>query len=206
MDSHPRETYQTVRVAVWIPLLQALASGGLLGALAASVLYYLGASSKLILAGAMAALVASGVWLTGLRWWRRMVETIDSGQAVEVLPYSYGELEEPEPYSVRIEMASDNGRHTRYINLPVSPGKLRQLANGLISGKSFTEASWCGSGGIFTRAEFVQLRDEMLTRGLLELNSPGYPARGYHLTRGGYAAIQYLSQIETTPLLEDGRV
>jgi len=201
MDRHPRETYQTVRVAVWIPLLQAIASGALLGLFMVCILYFLGVF-KLILAAAVASLVASVVWISGLRWWRGMAESIDN--KLEIIPDITYLESEPEPYTVRIEMASDNGRVMRYVELPVPPNKLKALASGLLSGKSFTEAAWCGSSGIFSRAEFVQLREEMCKRGLLELNSPGYPARGYSLTRGGYAAIQYLAQVDTPPLLASG--
>lgn len=206
MERHARETYQTIKVAVWIPLLQAACSGVLLGALAAALLYLLELSALvLMLSAVIAALVASVAWVSGLRFWREMVSSIDG--KVERIPLtSYVEPEQlPEPGSVRVELIQDSGRAGSYITLPASPGKLRALASGLLSGKSFTEAVWCGSGGLFSRSEYCKLRDEMLRRGLLALNSPSTPARGYKLTRGGEACIRYLAESEATPpLLQSG--
>lgn len=203
MERHARETYHTIKVAVVIPLLQAVASGVLLGSLVAALLYMLELSGELMLAAVIAALVGSVAWISGLRFWREMVSSIDG--KIEKIPLSYVEPDElPEPGSVRVELIESGGRAGSYIELPCSPGKLKALASGLLSGKSFTEAVWCGSGGIFSRGEFAKLRDEMLRRKLLELNSPSTPARGYRLTRGGEACIRYLAESQAPPLLSDG--
>jgi hypothetical protein len=205
MERHARETYHTIKVAVVIPLLQAIASGLLLGTLVAALLYLLELNTAILAFSAMiAALVGSVAWVSGLRFWRDMVSSIDG--KIERLPlYSQVEPDElPEPGTVRVELVESGGRAGHYIELPCSPGKLKALASGVISGKSFTEASWCGSNGLFSRGEFAKLRDEMLRRGLLMLNSPSTPARGYRLTRGGEAAFRYLAESQAPPLLSDG--
>lgn len=197
MDKHARDSYLTLRVAVVIPLLQAVITGLLVGSVAGVVLYLVEPLHQAIALLVFTA-VASVAWLFAWRWWRSMLESIDS--KIEKIPLqSYLEPEQI-PSSVRVEMIESGGRAGEFIDLPISPGKLRQLATGLMNGKSFTEAAWCGSGGIFTRAEFAKLRDEMLRRKLIMLNSPSTPARGYSLTAGGKACIRYLAS--TTPLLE----
>jgi hypothetical protein len=177
----------------------------LLGALVAAILWMLELKTIILAFSAMvAALVGSVAWVSGLRFWREMVSSIDG--KVERIPLSYVEPEQlSEPGSMRVELIQDGGRAGSYITLPASPGKLRALASGLLSGKSFTEAVWCGSGGLFSRGEFCKLRDEMLKRRLLELNSPSTSARGYRLTRGGEACIRYLAESGATPpLLQSG--
>lgn len=193
MDNKKQELYLTFLVSVTIPLAQAILTGLLLGAVAVAVLYIVGAS--IIIASLVAAFGAAAAWLASVRWWRRQLSSSEVSS-----PLSYVE---PEP--VRIELLYPNGAD--FIDLPVSMDKLTALARGLSSGASFTEASWCGgSNKVFSRAEFVQLRDEMLRRGLLELNSPSTAARGYRLTRGGAACVRYLAELHreelyTTPRL-----
>lgn len=204
MDTkHARDTYLSLLVAIGIPLLQAVASGVLIGAAAAALFYLLELSAVVVLSLLVAAGVAALVWISGLRWWRAMVASIDG--TFERIPLTHSYVEPDgylmEPPSVRIELVQADGRSGSYIHLPVSPSKLVTLARGLADGASFTEAAWCGSGGIFTRGEFIKLREEMLRRGLLVLNSPSTPARGYRLSRGGEAAIRYLADT-THPLLE----
>lgn len=206
MEHHARDSYLSVKVAVVIPLLQAAVSGLLLGSLAAAILWLLGLNTIIVAFTTIVAftmvvvsLVASAAWISGLRFWREMVSHLDG--KIERIPLT--SYVEPEPDSVRVELIQDSGRAGSYISLPASPSKLKQLASGLLTGKSFTESSWCGAHGIFTRAEFVQLRDEMYKRGLLALNSPSTPARGYSLTPGGKACIRYLAET-TTPLLQSG--
>lgn len=189
--------YLSYTVAVFIPLLQAGIIGVLAGAVAALVLSLFEIPSVAAYGCLAAALTASLSWLSSVRWWRMMLESSTTPRS-EILPLYQPE---PEPHTVKIELIEHGGNSGSYIDLPVAPSKLQALASGLQSGKSFTESSWCGGGGIFSRAEFCQLRDEMLRRGLLALNSPRTPARGYHLTRGGLACVRYLATA-TTPLIE----
>lgn len=187
-----------IDIGVTIPLAQACISGLICGALAAMVAYII-KWPVLTTAAAAAILATSFVWLFMWRWWRRMLDTMIGYQPADREPLYIGDAE-PEPVSVRIELADSHSM--QFIELPVSPDKLRALACGLMDGRSFTESSWCGSSGIFSRAEFVSLRDEMLKRGLLAANSTSTAARGYHLTRAGGAAIKYLAT--THLLLESG--
>jgi hypothetical protein len=99
----------------------------------------------------------------------------------------------PKETTVRLELASDNGRRLQFADLPVGYDTLTQFAQGVIHGQSLTEAAWCGNGGIFTRAEFVALRDALIGRKLAAWNNPTCTARGWGLTRSGLAAFEYLA-------------
>ena len=192
-----KRAYLTYTAAVFIPLLQACIIGMLSMLITAAVCKLFENASTSMWMLLAASITASLSWLSSVRWWRERL--IDApAPALHQAPPLY---KEPEPQSVKITLVESDGRAGSYLELPAPPSKLQALASGLMSGKSFTEAAWTGSGGIFTRAEFVKLRDEMLRRGLLELNSPSTAARGYSLTRGGRACIRYLATT-TTPLLE----
>jgi len=177
----------TLTVGVVLPLLQAAVSGLLIGILSGVLIYlYGGALSLAVIIALSSSCIA---WLVGMRWWRSAVtppvESVPVQTSTEII----------EPQSVRVELLSDGKRKSQYIDLPVNAQRLRVLARGLMDGANFTEAEWCGSDGEFTRAEFAKLRAEMLRRGLLIPNSPHSSARGFSLTRGGKAAMEYFAEI-----------
>ena len=102
---------------------------------------------------------------------------------------------------VRLELSSNNGRRLQFADLPVSHEILVRFAQGVMDGRSLTEASWCGNGNLFSsRSEFVALRDELISRKLAAWNNPSCPARGWGLSRSGLAAFRYLS-----PTPENGK-
>lgn len=100
--------------------------------------------------------------------------------------------------TVKLHLASDNGRRLQFADLPVSHDLLREFAQGVLDGASLTEARWCGNGRPFSsRSEFVALRDELIQRRLAAWNNPTCTARGWGLTRSGLAAFRYLSEPPT---------
>jgi len=186
-----RESYLKLLVAVIIPFLQAIITGLLIGSIAIAGLYLIQKSVLYIPSLLVAALSAALYWLNFMKWWKDLL-IIDPNDS-QVVP-------EPEQEGIRVELVENGGKQVRFIDLPCKPNQLQAIANGLNGGASFTEAVWCGSNGIFTRSEFVTLRDTLLKRGLISQNSLATSQRGYNLTRGGIAAVRYLS---TTPLLEN---
>lgn len=203
MEKHARESYLTLMVSVVIPLAQATASGLIVGVAAGAVAKLANSSAPFAIGAFVAALITAVVWCSNLLWWRRMVTELDSiGEPVvfaEPLPSTMSST----PPSIRIELMSDGGNTAQFLELPVEPSKMYALCRGLMDGVSFTEAYWCGgSQSTFTRGEFVKLRDEMLRRGLLMLNSNNASARGYRLTNVGRAVVRYLATTTPPPSLE----
>jgi hypothetical protein len=113
----------------------------------------------------------------------------------------YGIDVEPEPVSiikpqpVRVELSANGGRSMQFVDLPAEQGQLVALGAGIIEVLSFTEAQWTGSGATFTRTQFMQLRGEMLRRGLLAWNSQNDNARGVRVTGKGMALCRHFASM-----------
>jgi len=99
---------------------------------------------------------------------------------------------------IRVEVSRDEGRAVDFIDLPVKPEKLPQLARGLLAGRSFNQTAWTGSAGIFSRSEFDALRDTMIQRGLLAWRNPESKAQGCDLTAAGRAVMRRLANLSPT--------
>ena len=102
---------------------------------------------------------------------------------------------------VRLELSSNENKRLEFLTLPCSEEQLKALAGGVVSGSTLTEGRWCGS--VFSRRQFVELRDEMLKRHLVEWVSPGAPARGLKVTPAGMAVFRHLAS-SPPPIHLDG--
>lgn len=167
-----------------VPALQSAVTGFLFAVLAGALALWLDVDTRRALLFGLAAggLAAVVTWTSGLRAWRRS---------------AYPEPYQPEPTQirakaepVRVEIVQDHGRHVDFIDLPATTDQLITLAQSVLAGGSLSEAAWTGSNGLFTRAEFANLRNELIKRGLAAWNNPHTPARGVTLTRGGLAAMR----------------
>jgi hypothetical protein len=177
-----------------LPLAQSLITGVIVGFLAYSAGLWAGWLNTQYMALTAGIAGAATIWLTSLRRWQRaafpelLLPTLPANDDPE--PEYY------EPVGVRVEMASEDSRQLKFIDLPASIDQLVTLAQGLLTGgATLSESQWTGSGGIFTRAEFAALRSEMIRRGLATWNSPGTPARGVSLTPPGRAAMRHFASM-----------
>lgn len=185
-----------------LPVAQSGVTFALLALLTYAAARWQGWSSPGWLALVVGAAGALLVWTSGVLVWRRDV---------------YGEepvYRAPVPVqnaqSVRVELAENNGARLNLIDLPASAEQLAALASGLLTGASLSESTWAGGRGLFTRAEFSQLRAELLRRGLARWNSPGTPARGAALTPAGRAVMREFAMLtdgqpSPTPPRDDTR-
>lgn len=143
-------------------------------------------------------------WIILLFRWSKLLYVIERSLGLDINrdgytgePYQEPERYTPEPVRIElVEQTTGGGRQTSLIDLPVSQEQLIALADGLLSGSSFSESSWCGSGAPFSKSEFIRLRDEMLKRNLLTWRNPRAPAVGLMLTPGGKACMRYLSSVK----------
>jgi hypothetical protein len=198
MDDRP---FSNVVAGAILPLLQSLITAFLVGLAAGN----LAALASLPAAGrvglAAGALAAALYWLASLVTWRRV-------ELLACEPWNPAPAPEPEPVwepapPVRIEVLE--GRATHLIDLPASEDQLIDLATGLLSGQSLSEAAWTGGGRPFTRAEFANLRAELMRRGLAAWNNPKTPARGAALTAPGRAVMRhYAAMAEGVGELAEG--
>lgn len=179
-----------------LPLAQSFVSGGLAAVVAGvgAALIDVQTHQAALLALLCGGVVAGGVWISGLRAWRRMVYTLEDFTGIDIT--GDGEAGEPAArQTVRVEVTEAGGRHLRLIDLPGSTDQLTALAAGLLNGATLAESTWTGTGKTFTRAEFAGLRAELIRRGLAAWNSPGTPARGVGLTVAGRAVMRQFASM-----------
>jgi len=104
----------------------------------------------------------------------------------------------PEPAQrrdrVEVEVSKPEERAMMFLDLPGSADQLAQLASGVLAGKPFSEGTWSGGGRPYTRAEFRQLRGDLLERGLLTWRNDSAPAQGVELTAPGRAVFRKIAQ------------
>ena len=92
-----------------------------------------------------------------------------------------------------------------FIDLSAEMTQLVALAEGVLNGDTFAESHWCGSGKVFTKSQFHQLRSEMLERGLIVWKRPDSPAQGLLLTAVGAHVLRRFLRVSPTPQLEGPR-
>ncbi len=144
---------------------------------------------------------ALAIWLSGVLAWRRAVYGDN-----EPIYYPAPRIVEP-ARSVHVELSQtqDGAHRLNFIDLPARYDQLEILARGLLDGATLSEAQWSGGQGVFTRAEFSQLRAELIRRGLARWNNPNTPARGAALTPAGRAVMRQFSMMAESPPPPRGR-
>lgn len=189
--------YLTLKAGVALPGLQALVNGCFYG-LATGGIVAVANSLELLTVPAWAVGVTVGslaslrAWHNLLDDWRLLLYGLDS----EMEPGTTAVID---PQPVRVELASNDGRSMQFLDLPADRDQLATLGAGIIEGLSFTEAQWTGKGAPFSRSQFVQLRGEMLRRGLVQWNSPNDNARGVKVTGKGMALCRYFASLSPSP-------
>lgn len=192
--------------SVVIPSFQAFITGGLAGLSSGAAAAALECPFPFELGlwvGSTAAFIA---WLDYRHSWRVFLERLSgidlNGDGV------IGEEPTGKREPVRVEVISNEGRQGDYIDLPARENQLRQLADGLISGKQFSQSVWTGNGAPFSRSEFEALRSEFIRRKLARWRKEGAPGQGIELTPPGWAVIRHFATNtlrSPTLLPDDGR-
>ena len=183
----------SLRDGVIVPILQALATGILSGLALAGVLWLAGVEIAWRWSLALIPVVWLVMWLASLSHWRASLERLlnrdlnNDGVIGEQQPPVI--ISEP-AREVRVTLERDEGRHVDIIDLPAQPEQLRQLADGLLSGRQFALSAWSGAGAPFSRSEFERLRDELIKRGLARWRNANAQAQGAELTLPGRAVLR----------------
>lgn len=189
--------YHNPIVAVVIPLAQASISGavlGLAGGLWAGLLDY---ARPVMFGFTTAATVQAGAWLLLLGRWANITR-LERALSMDLNHDGYIGDPDPAPQPlapIRIEINDRPNNRTVYGELPTTPDKLAALAQGLLSGASFSEGQWTGGGALFSRAEFRELRAVMLRCGIIAPASDKDARQGYALTTPGRAAMRHFATL-----------
>jgi len=192
-DALMRQYYHTTRVAVLIPVLQALATGAsvgvALGSLAAlaeyahpwKIMFFSGFS------------VQASVWGLLLRRWLRITWTLESWSPQAPEPVQNTTID-----TLRLELKQANRIQLIYVN--IAPAKIYVAARLVVSGKQFSENELVGKVTGLSQREFRVFRDELLRRQFLVWRNPDAPKQGAELTPAGMDLFQQLSAVASTPL------
>lgn len=183
----------TFKAGALIPGVQAFLSGVFVSGVLAGVLLFFHAEQAgvLLLSGASGCAFITYLFL--LRHWLRLVDVREGVQPVQVL-----EPEEPafQPSTVRIELIEQENGALRgdFLELPATFEQLRLLASGVASGVPLTEHAWTGARRPFTKAQFHELRSELVKRGWCNWRNVNAPAQGVEVSRVGRRVFHYLSE------------
>lgn len=192
-DPYGREVYVSSTAGIWLPAVQAIISGVIVGILALSLAMLEKWSSPALVGLAAGGVVCALVWFISLAGWRRIVYGVEvvTGQDID----SDHVIGDP----VRVELRSNDGHHVELIDLPIDTARMVRIAQGLQDGLTLSESAWTGGDGILSRSEFSALRAELLRRGLAAWNSPRTPARGVSLTPAGRAIVRRYASMGGDP-------
>lgn len=197
-DENVRIHQQSASVGLWIPAGQAVITGffiGLVVAITSIALHF----ERWYLWGFLAWVMAQViVWVILLTNWHKLVNRLEKFTGFDI--DGDGDIADiPAPPPLRVDITEDDGRSVRFAYLPAPSDKLQKMASMILSGSNFSESFFVGSGKLFTRSQFAELRGVMLKRGLLEWNNPSSPARGVVFTKTGLAVIRHLSKMAPPP-------
>jgi len=95
-----------------------------------------------------------------------------------------GVIGQPEPETVRIELITEDGRHRRYLDLPVGDDKLKRLAVAVL----YNRKPWSRRelAAVLSQGEYAKLSDALLDAGALR-ETP----TGRELTPSGRAILKH---------------
>lgn len=170
-----------------MPLAQSLISAVFVATLAGAVALYAEWNRPGHVALLGGALAGAWWWLSSLAWWRRLafpelqVQPVDDNQAVDPI----------DTPPVVVQLTSEDGRHVQLGYLEgVNNYQLAALAEGLLTGQTFSESTWTGAGRPFSKAQFHHVRREFMKRQWCAWRNPGAPAQGIQLTAAGRAVMR----------------
>ena len=190
----------SIRGAVVVPFLQALATG-LLAGMVVLLLCVIGrndqAGTIALLAGLIVAFLS---WFSFRSRWQSVYEAMVH---VDLSPDDITQESEPDPERIRIDVVNLDETQSDFLDLPATKEQLIDLAEGLQRGTPFTVGAWSGSRRPFSRSQFEALRGELLARGYIRWQNGRHHAQGIELTAKGRAVMRGLFEIDQHPANDD---
>lgn len=177
-----------------IPLIQAVITGLLLGAVVLGGALWAGSTSTIAMYVALAAAGCAALW-----WWSTSISSWRRAVYPEPEPAPIGEQEPaPAPQIFRLEVKT--GSKLQFAEFEgIEPDKLKRLAEGILQGIPFAESAWTGAGRPFSRSQFHQVRDIFLARGWLRWKNPESVSQGMIPTAQGLAVMRYFDGAQLDP-------
>lgn len=170
-----------------LPFVQSLITAVSLAGAVLAIAWLLKRADYYKFAIATFAVILPVSWLWMLGRWSRLTAPLEKITGWDI--NGDGKIGEPE--TLKVELKHDKN-HIEYLYLPY-PERLPEFARQTISGVPISEAAYCGADGLFSRSEFVHLRDALIKSNIAAWRSPEYPARGVTLTASGRSVIKYIA-------------
>lgn len=192
------DDYHTMTVSVYIPAIQSLITGLTSGTAVASLAGLAAwppGWTWLQTAGASWTIIQAITWILLLRRWASFASPT-SQPAFDTPESDPATIHEPK--TIRLEIITNAGRTTQYMDLPITEAQLTAIAQGLTHGIHFTEAAWTGKGKLLSRSQFRQIRDELVKRQLLVPASLKDHRQGYVLNRAGSELIRQFAAVSNS--------
>ena len=202
----------TILADVCVPaltaLLTAVFAGVPLGFLLHSILQGAGISLPLI-----QAIGGVGSFFLLAAWWVSLWRVEERSRIVEETRYTSPRSPVEDQRFQQVTIPVEESSRTRYgnalrrfnIDLPegVEPTTFFNFCRQSLAQEDFSELTWCGSNGSFSRPAFGKLRSQMMRAdvALLEWSNPASHAQGVKLTARGRRVF---SRLADTPPLQEG--
>lgn len=137
----------------------------------------------------LAWIVASGKNSDKCAYWESVAQALEASSKNDLEQLAaLGFKPDGLPEAVHVNLY-DNDHSSRHFDLPVSSVKLQPLAQGLLSGRAFTERGWTHLLG---SDEFRRLRGVLREKKLIEPISDKDNRQGFRLTDAGKELMQSL--------------
>jgi hypothetical protein len=190
-----RQHLHTVQAGAWLPLAQAVITGMILGLAALVIVWVFRARNPWTWGAGVFAISCSTTWLQHQRHWFSLTK-LENLTGLDLNgDQTIGSRQEYEPPEVRVRLSevSEVGHwREQTFSLPVTIDQLQELAEGITTGRPFSEREWCGKGKPFSINQFRQLRIELLKRGCVAVD-PNDARQGFTWTRAGAALIREMA-------------
>lgn len=177
---------------VLVPLAQASITGVLVASVLSIATYLLITTSAVIvgyLFVVASVSITAGLWIRLMSNRNRLLWKIEriTGKDFD----GDGYVGEPDTLRIEVSTTNEHGfRSLEFLDVPGDARRFRQFACAVLNGKPVSQSGWTGNGGLYTRREFIALRDELLKRGWLVWRNPHAPAQGVTLTAKGRRALE----------------
>jgi len=171
----------TIGGQVMVPMFRAIVTGVLVGILV-SVMATAADWPKSVPAIA-GAFVTCVVWLAkGLSDKAIYIQEEASGIDLN----GDGQIGKPQP-TFRIEDVTRHGNATqmRYMDMPGGPERFAQWGAAILNGRSLGEARWTGLGRLYKKADYQEMRDELIDKEWAAWKKADHHASGWYITEKG---------------------
>lgn len=192
----------TPAAGVWLPALQALMTGIIIGS-AAWIYAYLLKSENWFNVGVIVGIFFMVIsWLLFLLRWLALTKPVKFEKLTRLDLNGDGRIGQPVPM-IRVMVTSEDMRHGIIAELPYAD-RLPQFAKEVLDGTPLSERNWSYPGKLFTPAEYREIIDAMMARSLLRWVNPSLPKSGRELTPYGRAALRAIAKgAPPTPLFPE---